>query len=81
MVIVDGVIRKEGGKLKRVGLGVGGEVWDGEKGVRDWRDVSKELVRRRVEIQKKVDGIGMEDVRKEVIKGFYIDESKMIDSV
>ena len=33
MMIVDGVVRKEGGKLKSADLGVGGEVGDGEKGV------------------------------------------------
>lgn len=81
MVIVDGVVRKEGGKLRSVDLGVGRDVWDGEKGVWEWRDVSGELVRRREGLQKRVEGVDFEKAREGVIKGFYIDESKIVNSV
>jgi hypothetical protein len=38
-------------------------------------------VTRRVEMQKKVDRIDMEGARKGVIKAFYIDEGKIVESV
>lgn len=79
--IVDGVVWKEGGKLKSVDFEVGKELWDGEKGVWGWKDVSKELMRRRVEMAKKFEAIDIEKARKGVIQGFYIDESKIVDSV
>jgi cytosine/adenosine deaminase-related metal-dependent hydrolase len=80
-VIIDGVIRKEGGKLRSVDFSEGKEVWDGEKGVWEWRDVSKELVRRRVEMMKKVNGIDFEKAREGVIGAFYVDQAKIVESV
>jgi hypothetical protein len=47
----------------------------------EWNDVAKELVRRREVLQEKVEKIDMEEARKGVIKGFYIDESKIVDVV
>ena len=81
MVIVDGAIRKESGKLRPVDLSDGKEIWDGEKGVWEWVDVSKELVRRRGDMMRKVKEIDMVKAEKGVIQGFYIDESKIVESV
>jgi hypothetical protein len=82
MVIVNGVIKKEGGKLTSVDAKAGREVWDGEKrDVFEWKDVSKELVRRREGLQEKVDKIDMVAAKEGVIKGFYIDERIFVDSV
>lgn len=81
MVIVDGVIRKEGGKLKSVDFSEGNEIWDGEKGIWEWKEISKELTRRRVEMMKKVEKIDFQAATKGVIQGFYIDEDKIVESV
>jgi len=81
IVIVDGVLRKENGKLTPVDFSGGKGLWDGETGVWEWRDVSKELVRRRVEMMKKVKEIDFGKAEKGVIQGFYIDESKIVESV
>jgi cytosine/adenosine deaminase-related metal-dependent hydrolase len=80
MVIVNGVIRKEGGRLKSVDFSEGTEAWDGEKGVWGWKEISRELVKRRVEMVKKFEKIDMGTARKGVMKGFYVDESKLVDS-
>jgi hypothetical protein len=81
MVIIDGVIRKEGGKLKSVDFSEGNEIWDGEKGVWEWKEISKELVRRRVEMMKKLEKIDFQAATKGVIQGCYIDEEKIVESV
>ncbi|PVH72717.1 Metallo-dependent hydrolase [Cadophora sp. DSE1049] len=82
MVIVDGVVRKDGGKLKGVDVDAGRGMWGGvERGVLQWKDVSRELVARREVLQKKIEGIDMEEARKGVIAAFHIDESLIVDSV
>lgn len=84
MVIVDGVVRKEGGKLKPVDLKFGREIWGGD-GVEgeslEWKDVSKELVKRRERVQGEIEKVNMEEALKGVIKGFYIDERVIVDTV
>jgi cytosine/adenosine deaminase-related metal-dependent hydrolase len=81
MVIVDGVIRKEGSKLKSVDFSEGKEIWAGEKGIWEWKEISKELVRRRVEMMKKVEKVDFQAASKGVIQAFYVDEEKIVDSV
>ncbi|KAJ6608516.1 hypothetical protein B0H10DRAFT_2067845 [Mycena sp. CBHHK59/15] len=71
-VIVDGRIRKSGGKL--VAVQVGGKTME-------WADVAKELQRGRVGLQDKIDKLDMEGARKATIKRFYIDESKIVDHI
>ncbi|TAQ83203.1 hypothetical protein B7494_g8474 [Chlorociboria aeruginascens] len=81
-VIVDGVFRKENGKLKNVKI-KGKELWDGVKGKNtlEWRDVALELVKRRAILQAKCDKLDMDEAMKGLIAGFYIDESKIVDSI
>lgn len=84
MVIVNGVIRKEGGKLKPVDLKLGRKVWDvdsAETASLEWEDVSKELVKRRERVQGEIEKLDMEEAKKGIIKGFYIDERVIVDSV
>lgn len=69
-VIVDGVIRKEGGKLVAVESG-------GRK--LEWKDIATEMVKSRERIQEKVDEIDYEKVRPAMFKAFYIDEGTMTD--
>jgi hypothetical protein len=82
MVIADGIIRKRYWMLESVDTKLGKEIWDGE--TRDtlaWRDVAKELVERRKGIQEQIEKIDMDDAREEVIKAFYIDKSKIVDTI
>lgn len=78
MVIVDGMVREEGEKLRSIDLDVGGDMWDVEKGMKTWCDVSRELVKRRVEMQKRIKKIDMGAAKTGPIKGFHINESKIV---
>jgi cytosine/adenosine deaminase-related metal-dependent hydrolase len=82
MVIADGVIRKNYWMLENVDTKPGKEIWDGEK--RDtlaWKDIAKELVERRKAIQQQVEKIDRDEAIEGLIKGFYIDKSKIVDDV
>ena len=82
MVIVDGVVRKDAGRLKNVDVNAGREVWSGvDKDMLEWRDVSRELVKRRGLLQKKIEDIDMEAAKRALIAAFHIDESLIVDSV
>ncbi|KAE8451450.1 hypothetical protein EG329_004079 [Mollisiaceae sp. DMI_Dod_QoI] len=84
MVVVDGVVRKERGRLREVDLRRGREVWggDGVEGGRvEWKDVARELVMRRERVEGEIEGLDMEEARRGVIEGFYIDEKVIVDSV
>ena len=60
----------------------GRDLWSGvEKDVLEWRDISRELVKRREVLQKKIEGIDMEAATKALIAAFHIDESLIVDSV
>jgi cytosine/adenosine deaminase-related metal-dependent hydrolase len=81
VVIVDGVVRKRGGKLGKVNVQEGRGLWAGEeRDSLEWKDVTKELVKRREVLQEKVEKIDMKEARKGMIKGFYIDESRILDA-
>lgn len=82
MVIADGVIRKRYWMLESVDTKPGKEFWDREE--RDtvaWKDVAKELVERRKGIQQHVEKIDMEDALGGVIESFYIDKTKIVDTI
>lgn len=85
VVIVDGVIRKRHWMLEEVIVSPeASQLWDGVKheGTKfGWKDVSKELIRRRMELQKNIEKLDMEEAKKGVIKAFRIDESLIVDSV
>lgn len=80
-VIVDGIVRKESWMLNNVDFSEGKEFWGGETGIWGWKQISRELVRRRGEMMEKFGKIDMDISRKGVIQGFYIDESKLVDSI
>jgi hypothetical protein len=64
---------KSGGKLGAVNVQGGRRLWAGEE--RDFL----ELVRRREVLQEKVEKIDIAEAKRGVIKGFYIDESRIVD--
>ena len=82
MVIVDGVTRKRHWMLENVDTQLGGEIWDGARtDTLAWKDVAKELIERRKVIQEQIEKIDMDHATEGVIKNFYIDKSKLVDTV
>ncbi|KAJ7286561.1 hypothetical protein C8J57DRAFT_1446955 [Mycena rebaudengoi] len=75
-VIVDGRIKKTGGKL--VAMDVGAE---GGNRRMEWTEVAKELLASRVELQKKIDEIDMDVAQEATIQMLYIDKSKIVDTL
>jgi cytosine/adenosine deaminase-related metal-dependent hydrolase len=82
MVIVDGVVRKQGGKLKTVDTKPGKEIWAGEeKDSMEWKAISKTLVEKREALQEKLAKIDYEEARRGVIKAFHIDERNIVEKL
>lgn len=79
-VIVDGVIRKEGGKLVPVGLDDEGKEVAGQ-GSLEWKDVARELVRSRAALQEKIDGVDMEKAEKGVMQAYHVNEGAVVDRI
>lgn len=84
-VIVDGIARKRNGILEKVNINAAtNQIWDGVKDLGDnlsWKDISKELVKRRVDLQKKIDKLDMDAAKKGVMKAFHMDESVFVDNL
>lgn len=79
-VIVDGHVRKRGGRLLPVHLDdVGQSIADKE--TLEWKEVAKALVKGREEIQKKIDSHDVENARKVTVERLHIDESKICHKV
>ena len=73
-VIVDGVVRKRGGKLVDVNVSEGG------KGKLSWAEIAKEVRHSRTEIQKRIDGLSIEQGRKTLLGAYHTDVSKLVDA-
>lgn len=85
VVIVDGVVRKRNWTLDEVNITADAkQLWDGVGETGDkfaWKEVSRELIKRRVELQKKVEKLDMDAATKGVIQLFHIDESLIVDKM
>jgi cytosine/adenosine deaminase-related metal-dependent hydrolase len=68
-VVVDGVVRKNGGKL------VGIELEGGER--MEWDGVAERVERSREEVQRRIEGVDLEAARKLVVGMWHVDESKI----
>lgn len=80
MVIVDGIVRKREGKLLSVQLdGRGRDISGGEQV--GWLEVSRQLIKSRVVLQKQIDTLDMAEALKDTIKARQIDETKIVDHV
>ncbi|OCK85867.1 Metallo-dependent hydrolase [Lepidopterella palustris CBS 459.81] len=80
MVVVDGVVRKEGGVLVEVEVEEGAREVVGRERL-EWKDVARELVSSRREIQERIAGCDLVEGRKGMAKAWYIDESKIVDEI
>ncbi|KAK6007236.1 hypothetical protein QM012_006244 [Aureobasidium pullulans] len=75
-VIVGGHIRKRNGRLVPVCLDDVGRSIAGKETL-EWKEIARELVEGRKEIQKKIDTHDVEDARKVTVARLHIDESKI----
>ncbi|KAF2494325.1 Metallo-dependent hydrolase [Lophium mytilinum] len=81
VVIVDGVVRKRGGRLVDVVVDeVAREVLGGRETLA-WKDVAKEIVRSREEIQREIEKIDFVDSKERLVKSFYVDQSKLVEDI
>ncbi|KAJ9615762.1 hypothetical protein H2200_001839 [Cladophialophora chaetospira] len=74
-VVVDGVVRKRGGKLVSTKVSAEG------KGELEWRDIAQEVRRSQKEIQARIDGLSLEKARKTLLGMFHTDVSRLVDAV
>jgi cytosine/adenosine deaminase-related metal-dependent hydrolase len=85
MVIVDGIIRKHKSVLKPVDLAAGKELWSSAEADMtkkwEWREIARELNRKRMGIQEKIDRVDVKLARQSLIKALYVDESKIVESL
>ncbi|OCL01990.1 Metallo-dependent hydrolase [Glonium stellatum] len=79
-VIVDGNIRKAAGRLGKVEVD---EIARKEvgKATLDWKDVARELLKSREALQRKIQDLDFVEAKKRMIRGYYIDESKLVDEI
>jgi cytosine/adenosine deaminase-related metal-dependent hydrolase len=78
-VIVNGVIRKEKGRLSTTT--VDPSISSIGRSTLDWDEIATELIKSRSEIQKRIEKLGMEVGKKTLIQSFHIDESKFVSEV
>jgi cytosine/adenosine deaminase-related metal-dependent hydrolase len=82
MVIVGGVVRKQEGVLKTVDTGAGRELWsDGVPQKFAWKEIARELLKRRQAIQKTFEGLEIDEALEGLKKAWYIDGSKIVEKL
>jgi cytosine/adenosine deaminase-related metal-dependent hydrolase len=77
-VIVDGIIRKEGGKLLPVSVDGAARQVTGET-ILDWTTVARKIVSSRANMQEEIDKIEFVEASNALHKLFYVDESRIVD--
>jgi hypothetical protein len=81
MVIVDGVVRRRGGKLADVVIDEAAREFVGGKKTLGWVDIARDAVRSREEIQAEVEKIDFVDGKERVLKALHVDQSKIVDAI
>ncbi|KAK5686879.1 hypothetical protein LTR17_026763 [Elasticomyces elasticus] len=81
MVIVDGIVRKRGGKLLSVGLENNGKKIVRGRGQLAWSDVAKELLASQGKLEKKLEGIDFEKAEVGLMEAWHIDPATVVDSI
>jgi cytosine/adenosine deaminase-related metal-dependent hydrolase len=77
-VIVDGIIRKEGGKLLPVSVDGAARQVTGET-ILDWTTVARKVVSSRANMQEEIGKIEFVEASNALHKLFYVDESRIVD--
>jgi cytosine/adenosine deaminase-related metal-dependent hydrolase len=70
-VLVDGVIKKQRGKLAPVDLKQAGDM--------EWSVVAGQVRRSQKEIQKRIDGMNLEKGREIMLSMFHVDQTRLVD--
>lgn len=82
-VIVNGVVRKRGGKLVAAKAGFVGAGDDAakaeEKKTMEWGQIADQVRRSQKDIQARIDGLNLEKAREMLLNMFYVDTSKLVD--
>lgn len=78
IVIVDGVVRKRGGKLVDVVVGEAARKVVGKERL-EWSDVAREIVSSRARLQEELGKVDFVEAEKALLKMYYLDESKFVD--
>ncbi|KAK3642672.1 hypothetical protein LTR56_010720 [Elasticomyces elasticus] len=81
LVIVDGVVRKRGGKLLSVGLDDNGKKIAGRRSGLAWREVAKELLASQEKLEKKLVGIDFGKAEVGLMEAWHIDPATVVDSI
>jgi cytosine/adenosine deaminase-related metal-dependent hydrolase len=81
MLIIDGVIRKQNGKLSSVEIAPDHAKWAGDKETLVWADVAKEIMVRRKGIADQLSGLDMVKGYEGAMKAFYLTPDVLADSV
>lgn len=77
-VIIDGIVRKQGGKLVDTTLDDDAKALAGKDLLR-WHDVARNLIRTRERIQLEYEKIDMKAAEKKVMEAFYISQNELED--
>ena len=77
-VIIDGVVRKQSGKLVDIDLDARGKQMAG-KDILSWKDVSQNLLKSRERIQTEAEKIDYADGQKKVMQVFHMSEDDFAD--
>lgn len=79
-MIVDGVVRKSGGKLVNIDVDkrAQGHI---DRPKLSWEDVASQVIKRREVLQKKIEQIDMPAATEALIDQWYLDRSKIVDEL
>jgi hypothetical protein len=77
-VIVDGIIRKQDGKLLAVTVDAAAQGTTGDESL-SWAAVAKKVVESRARMQEEINKIDFEEVSAALLKLFQFDESRLVD--
>ena len=77
-VIIDGILRKQRGKLVDITLDDDAKTLAGKDSL-TWPDIARNLIKTRERIQLEYDKIDMKAAEKKVMKAFYISENELED--
>jgi len=82
MVVVDGVVWKQGKRLGAVDVAAGRGLWAGEeRDILEWAEVARILVERREVLQETLGKIDYDEAKAGVIRAFYVDGRNILDSL
>lgn len=75
-VIVDGIVRKEGGNLCEVSVEEQGKIRK-----LSWRTIAQEVLKSRAEIEERLKDVDMSIARRGLVGMWHLDEDKIVDEV